>query len=66
MSQPPDPTGRTYRVVMLKDGLFAVEVTESGAIPWRISGFGSAPEALDWIQREREKRASPPLAGGAS
>ena len=42
----------TYRVVLIKDGTYAVEVTVDNEAPLMISGFKNEQEAQKWIERE--------------
>jgi hypothetical protein len=46
---PKDPT-RTYKIVVVKDGTYAVEVMPSDETPLRISGFRTKGEARTWIE----------------
>ena len=49
----PNYPERTYRVVLIKDGTYAVEVTVDNEAPLTISGFKNEQEAQKWIERER-------------
>ena len=42
----------TYRVVLIKDGTYAVEVTVDNEAPLMISGFKNEQEAQKWIEHE--------------
>jgi len=47
---------RTYRVVPLKDGTFAVEIAVTGTRPTTAArAFATAAEAEAWIVREKLK-----------
>jgi hypothetical protein len=47
---------RTYRVVPLKDGTFAVEIAVTGTCPTTAARvFPTAAEAETWIAREKLK-----------
>jgi hypothetical protein len=47
---------RTYRVVPLKDGTFAVEITVTGTRPTTAArAFATKAEAEAWIAREKLK-----------
>ena len=47
--------GRDYRIVQ-QEGVWSVEITDPGAPPWVMSGFGSQTEAYAWIMHDRRKQ----------
>jgi hypothetical protein len=47
---------RTYRIVLAKDGTYAVQVTPHEAnAPLTISGFKTEGEARAWIEAEKNR-----------
>lgn len=46
--------GRDYRLVQQNDA-WGVEITDPGAAPWVMLGFGSQTEAYAWIMHDRRK-----------
>ena len=50
----PKHSRRTYNIVVVEDGTYAVEVKAANAPPLRVSGFASEEEARRWIEREAE------------
>jgi hypothetical protein len=48
----------TYRVILVKEGGFAVEVTTKGVISHTEFGFKTEDEALDWIEAKRVRNSN--------
>jgi hypothetical protein len=45
---------KTYRVVLQKDGTYAVEVDERGVLPIVVGSFRTEAEAEAWIVKTRQ------------
>jgi hypothetical protein len=45
----------TYSVVPIKDGTYAIQITDKGAIPLTISGFKTEEEAKAYIEAKRRE-----------
>jgi hypothetical protein len=48
----------TYRVISVKEGGFAVEVTTKGAISHTEFGFKTEDEAFAWIEAKRARNSN--------
>jgi hypothetical protein len=48
----------TYRVILVKEGGFAVEVTAKGANSHTEFGFRTEDEALAWIEAKRARNSN--------
>jgi hypothetical protein len=48
----------TYRVILVKEGGFAVEVTTKGVISHTEFGFKTEDEALAWIEAKRARNSN--------
>ena len=56
----------TYRIVVRKDGSFAVEVVSLGALPQMAAGFATEAEARGWIAQDERLRISAAPFGAPS
>jgi hypothetical protein len=43
----------TYKVISLKDGLFAIEVSVPGSLPTKITGFATKAKAEEWVSAHK-------------
>ncbi len=52
--------GTEFEVVTLKEGGYAVQVTEPGELPRMITGFHTQQEAETWMFEESERHETEP------